>query len=116
MADGSRVAQNFPLLNPEEFEEACHYFDRKYRQAKLGLKRMQWKLRIRTALNVLFDYQETSKCLVEITRTLNDTNVELDIDQLDLGGLGNTPDQEMLDAEAADTVGSQTELSLQSSN
>lgn len=106
MEDGGRIPQSFPFLTAEEFEEACHYFDRRYRQAKLGMKRMQWKLRIRTALNVLFDYQETSRCLLEITQSLQDTgnDVELDMDGLDLSAQGSTEDQEMMEAEAADTV------------
>lgn len=107
MEDGGRVAENFPFLTAEEFEEACHYFDRRYRQAKLGMKRMQWKLRMRTALNVLFDYQETSRCLLEITQSLQNTaaDVELDMDGLDLGAQRDTGDEEMMEAEAADTVG-----------
>lgn len=100
------MAVNFPFLTAEEFEEACHYFDRRYRQAKMGMKRMKWKLKIQTALNVLFDYQDTSRCLLEITQTLLDTGseVDLDLDGLDLTGLASSADQEMMEAEAADTV------------
>lgn len=113
MEGGRRIAGNFPFLSAEEFEETCHYFDRRYRQAKLGMKRMQWKLRIRTALNVLFDYQETSRCLLEITQTLQGVgdDAELDMASLDLSEGAYTADQEMMEAEAADTVGAKTDYS-----
>lgn len=100
------MAKNYPHLTPEEFEETCHYFDRRYRQARLGLKRMQWKLTIRTALNSLFEYQETSRCLLEITRALEDTDMDLDMLALNLEASGNAEDREMMDAEEEDMVGS----------
>lgn len=104
---------NFPALSAEEFEEACHHLDRRYRQAKLGVMRMHWKLRLRTALNATFAFQDMPRTVVEITRTLEKREEE-DLG-LSLGGLAisDAPrsgdgaleaDHDMMEDEASDEV------------
>ena len=101
---------NFPSLTVDEFEEACHHLDRKYRRATLGMLRMRWKLRVRTALEQRF--LQMPRILVEITRVLEQPEEDLD---LDLGVLGISEDKkhdnsaieadyEMMEEEAADEV------------
>lgn len=105
---------NFPALTSEEFEEACHHLDRRYRQAKLGLLRMRWKLRLRMALDTSFSYQDMPRTLVEITKALEHKEEEdlgLDLDDLAIYDRPRSEDeiieadQQMIENEAADEVG-----------
>lgn len=41
---------HFPQCTPEEFNEACHYFDAKYVASKLGPERRQWRLSLQRSL------------------------------------------------------------------
>ena len=106
---------NFPSLSAEEFEEACHHFDRRYRQAKLGILRMHWKLRLRMALNATFAYQDMPRTVVEITRALeqrdNDEDLGLNLSDLAISdgpkSGGDEPveaDHDMMQDEASDEV------------
>lgn len=101
---------NFPSLTGEEFEEACHYLDRRYRRATLGDMRKRWKLNVRTALNTGVVFHDMPRTLVEITRTLDDQDLGLDLDNLAISrsdSLQDTPpeaDYEMMEDEASDEV------------
>lgn len=105
---------NFPSLTAEEFEEACHHLDRRYRQATLGMLRMRWKLRLRSALNYASDfaYADMPKTIIEITKPFEykDEDLGLDMHALSLSeGAGTESeaiqaDQEMEMNEASDEV------------
>lgn len=99
-----------PFLNPEEFAEACHHLDSKYCRATLGPLRKQWKLRVRTALDVSSSVDGGYSTYVQIIRTL-ETKQDLDLDFTTFSISGreacdsvSLQDGEMVDAEDSDKV------------
>lgn len=50
MASYGNMLPFFPQLTPEEFNEACHFFDRKYIAATLGPERKAWKMSLQRSL------------------------------------------------------------------
>lgn len=102
---------DFPSLTAEEFVEACHHLDRKYRQAKLGPLRMHWKLKVITQLahESNFTTVDSPSTYIRITRSLDegdDPYLDLDLSQLSISQTTNPPeaDQEMMEMEASDEV------------
>jgi len=105
---GSPDIANYPSLTAEEFEEACHHLDSRYRRATLGLKRAQWKLRLRTGLRGNdFHYGSSPGTSVEITKPIEPLNddIDLDFEALSVSGAHHSvphADKEMRDMEASD--------------
>jgi ubiquitin-like-conjugating enzyme ATG10 len=102
---------NFPSLTGEEFEEACHHLDSRYRRAALGPLRQQWKLRLQTALDATLSFQDMPRTIVEITRPLQhqeDEDLDLRLGDLAISGEPEDAlvegDQEMMDNEESDKV------------
>lgn len=76
--------RNWPFVTKEEFELACHYFDRTYLGAKLGGTRKAFKINLRRTLT-------TGETYIEILRLLQPPEDE---DELSLAmsrlGTGDT--------------------------
>ncbi|KAI1863791.1 hypothetical protein JX265_005493 [Neoarthrinium moseri] len=71
---------HYPFLNKDEFAEICHQLDNRYCQATLGPVRKQWKLRVHTALDMLFGGDSEHTTFVQITRPLEE---DADLDELE---------------------------------
>lgn len=101
--------RSYPFLSKEEFYEACHYLDRQYCQATLGPIRRQWKLRICTALDTNFSFDDGYVTYLQIIRPLEkvqdpeDLTLHLNQFSLDDSNIG-MEDREMIEAEEADEV------------
>lgn len=102
--------QNYPFLTAEEFAEACHHIDSRYRQATLGPLRKEWKLRVCTALDMKFSLNSGYTTYLQIIRPL-ETNADVDLDlsnfsistcQEDDLASTDTDNSDMMDAEDAD--------------
>lgn len=63
MAQHHDEYRNWPFVTQEEFELACHYFDRTYLAAKLGSTRKAFKIKLRRTLT-------TGETYIEILRLL----------------------------------------------
>lgn len=105
--------KNFPSLNHEEFAEACHHLDRQYCRATLGPLRRQWKLRLCTALDTMFSFDDAYTRYIQIVCPLRESNDHDDLAS-HLASFSISPeandetlpmaDRDMMDAEESDEV------------
>lgn len=107
--------REYPFLDADEFAEACHQLDRRYRRAALGPLRKQWKLNVISALDTSFALGPEYSTYVQIVRPVAAAELDLDDAGLSaqLGGfsLGDEDaaahvgaDQHMMDLEDADSA------------
>ncbi|KAK3940051.1 hypothetical protein QBC46DRAFT_386190 [Diplogelasinospora grovesii] len=108
--------ESYPFLTPEEFTEVCHNLDRRYCQATLGPLRRQWKLRVRSALNIIYGLGPENSTYIQIIRPLepkpDDDELSSYLDRLsfepsnprDSGAVMEVEDadREMIESEEAD--------------
>ncbi|TWU74571.1 hypothetical protein ED733_006396 [Metarhizium rileyi] len=90
--------ENYPLLKPHEFQEACHHLDSQYCHATLGPLRKRWKLKVCTALDVEFSTDGGYTTYIQIVRPLE---VPDDLD-LDLDSFSISPSHAVCDVPMAD--------------
>lgn len=104
--------KDYPYLDPEEFVEVCHEFDRRYSRATLGPVRRQWKLRICRALDLTLLSSVEYTTYVQIVRPLegelDDGDLSKFLDGFSFDGaskeMAGTEDHEMMEAEGSDSV------------
>ena len=104
------VFQDYPRLTREEFSEACHHLDSRYRQATLGPLRRNWRLGVYTALDMSVEEDDVACTFLQISRPLeavvDHEDLSLDIGKFTLDesrrGQELVEDREMADREMAD--------------
>ncbi|KOS16849.1 Ubiquitin-like-conjugating enzyme ATG10 [Escovopsis weberi] len=121
--------QDFPFLSQDEFTEACHHLENRYRQATLGPVRRRWRLRLLTALDLGASSRPPTSAhspghtkYIQIVRPLEETadpgNLSLDLGTFSISDSATaeaaeaamlSADSDMRDAEEADdaVMGSQ---------
>lgn len=92
--------RQWPLLNEEEFELACAFFDQKYVRASLGPTRQIFKIRSRRTLTTGITYLEILR-LLQLPE--DDDDLSAAFAKLS-GDLSSTKDAEMIMAENGDYV------------
>lgn len=110
---------NYPFLDVEEFAEVCHHLDRRYTQATLGSVRRRWKLRVCRALDLCLstsaDYTTYIQIIKPLDGELDDGDLSACLDNFSFAESTadetGIEDQEMIEAEASDSVLSQTNCS-----
>ena len=103
----SMSMRNYPLLDAEEFTEACHHLDSQYCRATLGPVRKQWKLRTCRALDTTFSVDGGYTTYIQIIRPLaapDDLDLDLGAISFSEPGRHAGEDDAIMEAEQEDEV------------
>jgi ubiquitin-like-conjugating enzyme ATG10 len=83
--------KNYPFLQSDEFAEACHHLDRQYCHATLGPLRKKWKLKVCSALDLIFSTEWGYATYIQIVRPLEEQDqLDLDLDAFSISETSST--------------------------